>query len=106
MDTELVNLNEINVDRLPQRKAVYAIFAQDKGSGEPINCRYVGVTDNLKERIGAHLNKKEQNRCLGKFMQSNETKLMRYELMSGSTRDDRFNKEEEWIEKYNPECNE
>jgi predicted GIY-YIG superfamily endonuclease len=106
MSTELVNLSKINLDSLSQRKAVYAIFAQDKESDTPIDCRYVGVTDNIRERIRAHFSKKEQNDCLRKFMQSGETKLMRYELMSGSKKDDRLIKEEEWIEKYNPECNE
>ena len=106
MSTEQVNLDEIDIDDLPKRKAVYAIFAQDKESGEPIHCRYAGETDNLEERTKSHLSKEEQNDCLREFMQSNKTKLMIYELMSNSTKEDRLEKEREWIKKYNPECNE
>lgn len=106
MSRELINLSEIDLDDLPQRKAVYGMFAQDKNSGKPINCRYVGETDNLEERIKAHFSKEEQNVCLRKFMQSDKSKLMIYELMPNSTKEDRLEKEAEWIKEYKPECNE
>ena len=106
MATELVNLSTMDRSDLPARKAVYAIFAQAEGSGKPINCRYVGETDDLEERIGAHFGKNEQNDCLRKFLQSDKTALMRYELMPDSTKDDRLEKEAAWISKYDPKCNE
>lgn len=121
MPLELVNLSEINLNELPERKAVYAIFAQDKETKKPINCRYVGETDNLMERIKAHFSIEtdnlmerlkahfsieEQNECLKSFMQSSKTKLMIYELMPNSTKEDRLIKEKEWISSYQPKCNE
>jgi excinuclease UvrABC nuclease subunit len=106
MGTQLVNLGEIDLDDLPKRKSVYAIFAQSKETNKPINCRYVGETSNLQERTKAHFSEAEENDCLKEFMQSNLTKLMRYELMPNSTREERLEKEGEWIEKYNPRCNE
>ena len=106
MPLELVNLSEINLNELPEKKAVYAIFAQDKETKKPINCRYVGETDNLMERIKAHFSIEEQNECLKSFMQSSKTKLMIYELMPNSTKEDRLIKEKEWISSYQPKCNE
>ena len=100
-----VNLSTMNLDELPQRKAVYAIFAQDKDTLKAINCRYVGETDNLEERTKAHFSENEQNECLKKFMQSDKTKLMIYELLPNSDKNDRLEKEEEWINNYNPKCN-
>jgi excinuclease UvrABC nuclease subunit len=105
MSTELVNLSETDLDDLPQRKAVYAIFARSSETGKPTNCRYVGETTDLQERTKAHFNKAEKNDCLREFMQSNSIKLMQYELMPNSTKEDRLVRQEEWIEKYSPECN-
>lgn len=105
MAKETVNLSEMNLDNLPQRKAVYAIFASEKDSQKPINCRYVGETDNLEERTKKHLGNSEQNECLKEFMQSDKVKLMTYELLPNSDKQDRFAKENEWIELYKPKCN-
>ncbi|MFT5824406.1 MAG: putative GIY-YIG superfamily endonuclease [Crocinitomix sp.] len=105
MAKETVNLSTINLDNLPQRKSVYAIFAQSKESSKPINCRYVGETDNLEERTKAHLAESEQNECLKKFMQSDKTKLMIYELLPNSDKTERLQKEKDWITDYSPECN-
>lgn len=101
MGEEIVNLDRIDIDNLPERKAVYAIFARDKDTGEPINCRYVGETDNLKERTKAHFQVDELNSCLKEFMQSIKTKLLLYELMPNSLKDDRLGKEKRWVGKYN-----
>ena len=106
MAIEQVDLSEFDISNLPKRKAVYAIFAQSKDTGKPINCRYVGETDNLRERTDAHFSKDEQNSCLRKFMQSSKTKPMKYELLPNSTKKERQIKEKEWIKKYDPECNE
>jgi len=106
MAIEQVNLSEIDINSLPQRKTVYAILAQSKDTGKPINCRYVGETDNLRERTRAHFSKDEQNACLREFMQSDKTKLMKYELMPNSTKKERQAREKEWIKKHEPKCNE
>lgn len=105
MATVTVNLSEINLDDLPQRKSVYAIFAQSEKTLKPINCRYVGETDNLEERTKAHFATNEQNDCLKKFMQSTKTKMMIYELLPNSDKQERLQKEIDWIKLYKPECN-
>jgi len=106
MRLELVNLNEINLDNLPERKAVYAIFAQDRETKKPFHCRYVDQTDNLMKRIKAHFSVSEQNKCLRAFMQSGRIKLMFYELIPGSSKEERHRREKDWINLYQPRCNE
>ena len=105
MAKETVNLSEMNLDDLPKRKSVYAIFAQSETNLKPINCRYVGETDNLEERTKTHFGINEQNECLKEFMQSHKTKMMTYELLPDSTKGDRLIKEREWIKEFNPKCN-
>jgi predicted GIY-YIG superfamily endonuclease len=106
MAPQQINLSEIGLSGLPQKEAVYAIFAKGHDSGGAINCRYVGETDDLSERTKRHFTQDEQNACLREFMQSERTKLMIYELMPDSTEDERVAKEQEWIAKYKPKCNE
>jgi hypothetical protein len=48
----------------------------------------------------------EKNECLRDFMQSDKTNLMQYELMPNSTKEERVEMQDEWIEKYDPRCNE
>jgi excinuclease UvrABC nuclease subunit len=103
MATETIILDENNLDDLPVRKSVYAIFASI--DNKPVNCRYVGETDNLKERTNYHFSKSEQNECLKEFMQSNKMKILIYELLPNSDKEERLKKEKEWIRKYNPQCN-
>mgnify|MGYP000920417389 CR=1 FL=1 len=105
MSEVTVTISKDVLDDIPKRKAVYAIFASDKETNKPINCRYVGETDNLQERTIAHFQETEQNDCLKEFMQSTKTKIMIYELLPDSDKEDRLNKESEWIELYNPKCN-
>jgi hypothetical protein len=104
MSAELVNLGSTDLDDLPKRKAVYAIFAQHKETNKPINCRYVGETHDLQERTKAHFSMGEKNECLKEFMQSDKTKLLQYEVMPNSAKEERLEAEEEWTKKYNPKC--
>lgn len=105
MAKETVNLSTMNLDDLPQRKSVYAIFAQSKDTLKAINCRYVGETDNLEERTKTHFSENEKNECLRKFIQSDKTKLMIFELLPNSDKEERLLKEKEWITALKPECN-
>lgn len=98
-------ISETNLDKLPKRRAVYAIFAAEKETGKPINCRYVGETDNLQERTTTHFSKSESNNCLKEFMKSSKTKILVYELLPDSDKEERLGKENDWIEEYEPLCN-
>ena len=100
-----INLSTTDLDELPKRKAVYAIFAQSKETNKPINCRYVGETDNLEERTKKHFSDNESNEELLDFMQSDKTVMMIYELLPDSDKKERLAKEKEWINTYKPMFN-
>ncbi len=102
---EDIEINKNNLDALPQKKVVYAIYAKDTNDGKPINCRYVGETDNLKERTNKHFSDSEENECLKQFMRSNLTKILVFELLPNSDKDERLKKEAEWINKLKLKCN-
>ena len=105
MSLVLVNLSDVDLDKLPGKEAVYAIFVQSRETKKPVNCRYVGETDNLMERIKAHFSIREQKERLKSFMQSDIKKLMIYELMPNSTKEDRLMVEKKCIGSYQPEYN-
>ena len=105
MPTKTIEISESNAKDLPEKKSVYSVWAQSKSNNEPINCRYVGETENLQNRTQEHFSDQEENDCLNEFMQSTKTKILIYELMPGSTKEERMAKETKWVEKFNPECN-
>lgn len=94
-----------NVGKLPNTEAVYSLWTDNRFSKELLACKYVGETEHLRGRIQEHFSEEEKNPCLKKFMQSNNKKIIKYELMPSSTKEQRRAKESEWMEKYKPECN-
>jgi excinuclease UvrABC nuclease subunit len=106
MSIVLLKLDKVELKKLPEKEAVYAIFTKDKEEKKPINCRYVGETDNLMERTKSHFSIREQNERLRLFMQSERTKIMLYELMPNSTKEDRLMVEKKCVSSYQPEYNE
>jgi hypothetical protein len=105
MKVEQVNLSKINIIELPQWEAVYAIFAKEMDSDKPTNCRFVGETDNLRERTQVLLSVDEQNIRLKEFMQSDKAKLMVYRLMPASKTEARLKMIKKWVRKYKPKYN-
>ena len=98
MCAESLIIKEDNLGDLPEKKAVYAIF--DNG----FNCIYVGQTKNLRQRMTEHFSENEKNECLRKFMQSDNEKVLTWEILDSSDEDERLEKEKEWIKRYNPKC--
>ena len=93
-----------NINTFPTDPAVFGIFAimHDK----PMNCRYIGETDNLRLGVKELFEKAgEVSPGLAQFMQGEWIKMLVYEPMPGVSREDRQKKVEEWIKKYNPKCN-
>lgn len=105
MANKFVILDKSNLSNLPKRKSVYLIFGIGKIVKNLINYIYVGETDNLEERTKAHFKKNETNECLKKFMQSSKIKMMIYELMANSTKEERLKKEKEWKKRFKLRCN-
>ena len=94
-----------NLDEVPEGEAVFGIFAiiHEK----PVNCRFVGETDNLRKRVRELFEKAEaEGEGFKEFMQGPWYKLLLYELMPGSKAEDRQKKVKEWTKEYNPKIDE
>ncbi len=102
MSIEQIKLSRTTLNELPNKQAVYGVFAQHKTSRQPVHCRYVGETENLSVRAATHFGPTEPNARLKEFMQSSKTKLMVYELMPDSTEAERQEKVAEWVTKHHP----
>ena len=102
MSIEQIKLSRNTLNEIPNKQAVYGVFAQHKTSRKPVHCRYIGETDNLSIRAATHFSLTEPNDRLKEFMQSSKTKLIVYELMPNSTEEERQEKVEEWLTKHHP----
>ncbi len=102
MSVEQIKLSRNTLSELPNKQAVYGVFAQDKTSRQPVHCRYVGETENLSVRAATHFSPTEPNDRLKEFMQSGKTKLIVYELMPDSTEEERQEKLAQWVTKHHP----
>ncbi|MEK7441478.1 MAG: hypothetical protein AABZ78_11820 [Chloroflexota bacterium] len=102
MSVEQIKLSRNTLSELPNKQAVYGVFAQHKTSRKPVHCRYVGETENLSVRAATHFSSTEPDDRLKEFMQSSKTKLMVYELMPDSTEEERQGKLAEWVTKHHP----
>jgi hypothetical protein len=88
-----------NLNELPTEKAVFGIFGIV--NEEPINCRYVGEAENLREAVKAIFENPPSD-GMKKFMQGPWIQMAVYELMPESTKEDREKLVEEWKQKYDP----
>ncbi len=105
MSSVFIEINSGNLDNLPESPAVYAFWAKSEKS-QPINCRYVGQTDNLRRRIKEHFSNSSHNECLKEFIDSGKAIILEYMEMVDSTEHRRLNTEKEWIFLRSPKCNE
>lgn len=97
-----------NLDELPELAAVYAVCG--RANGKPANPRYIGETDNLRAAIKEHFNRteadlNEREACFKEFMLSIKIKELVFQLMPEATKEERIKLQNEWTEKYKPDCN-
>lgn len=92
-----------NLIEVPTENAVFGIFGIV--NEEPINCRYVGEAENLREAV-KDVFEKPQEEGLKKFMQGPWIQMLVYELMPDSTKKDREETIEKWNQKHNPKIDE
>ncbi len=92
-----------NLNELPTDKAVFGIFGIV--NEEPINCRYIAEAENLRETV-KDLFENPQSEGMKKYMQGPWIQMLVYELMPGSTKEDREKAVEEWIQKHDPKIDE
>jgi hypothetical protein len=92
-----------NLHELPAGKAVFGIFGIVEEV--PVNCRYVGETDNLQQTV-KDLFDHPHSEGLAKFMQGAWIPLLQYELLPVASAEERQQKLMEWIHTYQPAINE
>lgn len=94
------NLNKKdNLNEIPTEPAVFGVFAIV--GEEPVNCRYVGETENLRNSL-RELYENAQDVGLKKFMQGPWIQMILHEIMPESTKEQRESIVVEWKAKYNP----
>jgi hypothetical protein len=94
-----------NIAQIPTEPAVFGLFAiiHEK----PVHCRYIAEAGNLQQAIRDLFEKAgDVSEGLAKFMHGPWIPRMLYELMPGSSPEDRQKEVEEWTKKYNPKCDE
>lgn len=88
-----------NLIEVPTEKAIFGIFGIV--NEEPINCRYIGESENLREAV-KDVFENPQSEGMKKFMQGPWIQMLVYELMPDSTKEDREKAVEEWKQKHDP----
>jgi hypothetical protein len=88
-----------NLGELPESPAVFGIFSIIHEV--PVHPRYVGATDNLRKSV-KEVFENPEGEGLKKFMQGPWIQIMCYEELPDSSEEDRKQKEEEWIKRYDP----
>ena len=88
-----------NLNDLPEEPAVFGIFAIIHNT--PIHPRYVGSSDNLRKAV-RDVFENPQGEGMKKFMQGPWIQMLCYDLMPGSSEEDRKKKEEDWVKRYEP----
>jgi len=91
-----------NLGELPEEPAVFGIFGIIHEV--PVHCRYVGSTDNLRKSV-KDVFENPGTEGLKNFMQSPWIQMLCYDVMPGSSEEDRKKKEEEWTKEYEPKVN-
>ena len=92
-----------NLDDLPSERAVFGVFAiVDE---EAVNCRYIGETANLRNSV-RDLFEVPKSEGMKKFMQGPWIKMLLYEVLPGSSEEERLKVAENWVQRYNPKIDE
>jgi hypothetical protein len=91
-----------NLDEVPAVPAVYALCG--RVNGQAVNARHVACTENLQAAVKAHFSDNSNNQCLQNFMQSIKIKMLVFQLMPGSTENERQAIKQQWDNKMTPQC--
>lgn len=92
-----------NLEGLPELKAVFAIFAiVDE---KPVNCRYISETENLQKEI-KNIFENPLSEAMKKFIQGPWIKMLQYEIINGSSIEERQKVVSEWTLEHEPKISE
>ncbi|MEC5144152.1 hypothetical protein [Chitinophaga sp. 212800010-3] len=88
-----------NLHDIPENAAVFGIFAIV--DNEPVNCRYIGYTKNLRLEI-RNMFENPSSEGLKHFMQGPWIQLLMYELKPIATEEEIQQLQSEWEGRYKP----
>lgn len=101
--SERIELTEANVRIMPEGRAgVYRLMTEKQG-GEEYPVIYVGMSNDLRNRLLDHLSDGEENACLKEKV---STLRVWYRIAYAPFEEDRQNAERTMYRKYRPSCNE
>jgi hypothetical protein len=92
-----------NLNELPAERAVFGIFGIV--NNEPLNCRYIAEAENLQESV-TRLFENPDGLGMKKFMQGPWIQMLQFELMPGSSKEERLGVADEWAKKFQPKIDE
>jgi hypothetical protein len=92
-----------NIQEVPAGKAVFGIFGII--DDEPVNCRFVGETDNLRESV-KHLFEYPEGEGMKKFMQGPWIQMLQYQLLDDFSPEYRGAITAQWKHQYKPDIDE
>lgn len=92
-----------NLSDLPDEKAVFGVFGIV--NEEPINCRFVGSSDNLRDTV-KELFEAPPSAGMKKFMQGPWIQSLKYELLQDADDQKRKKAVDEWTSQYAPKIDE
>jgi hypothetical protein len=88
-----------NLEELPAEKAVFGVFGIV--GGEPVNCRYIGETDNLRKAIQELFDNPPGN-GMKRFMQGAWIQMLQYEIMPSASPTEMRKAVEDWTLLHKP----
>lgn len=90
-----------NIQEIPAEAAVFGLFGiVDE---EPVNCRYVGETTNLRESVREQF-ASPPTTGLRTFLHGPWIKILVCQLMPGSNERSRRQIRDSWLREYSPSC--
>lgn len=91
-----------NLEEIPNDPAVYTVCGRVNGNA--VNPRCVSTATNLQEAIKQLYAEANSNDSLLKFMQSIKVKMLVYQVMPGSTENERQQIKQQWENELQPQC--
>lgn len=97
-----VILNKANLNELPMKSGIFALFEKNCSTEDPYLCLNVNTANNIGESIKSLFLNEKDDELLTEHLNSEQLKLLIYEIVPESDKRDLVRKEDEWINIYRP----
>ena len=95
-------LNKANLNELPMKSGIFALFEKSCTTEDPYLCLNVNTANNIGESIKSLFSNEKDDELLSEHLNSEQLKLLIYEIVPESDKRDLIRKEDEWINIYRP----